>query len=232
MDKNLKPIVGVSACLLGENVRYDGANKNQPLIQKCLQPHLKLQAVCPEVRAGLGIPRPTIQLHEKNKSVRAIFNQGQEDISDKLTKVAVEFLNDNYALPLCGFIFKSRSPSCGLQSTPVVDSTNGLQSGLFAHHIKRDGGNLLLVEETQLVNEETLYCFLTACYLMFHHRYSGNIDLQLLSLLKLTERSVMDTNIVNYWIDILLQKNIHESRNDKAALSERLCGYWVALETD
>lgn len=71
-DNYLQPIVGVSACLNGEQVRYDGTHKLQPLIQAYLQPFVELDMICPEVSAGLGVPRAPIRLQAVDNDVRAI----------------------------------------------------------------------------------------------------------------------------------------------------------------
>lgn len=234
LNKKPIPIVGVSACLTGEAVRYDGAHKLQPLIFRCLNPFVQLQIVCPEVSAGLGAPRPPIalqqQLQQRKQDVRALVVDGRipaKDVSDELTKVAVQFLNNFYRQPLCGFIFKSRSPSCGLGSTPIAhrNEANGNQrvgNGLFAEQLSQSKNYRVLIEETWLANEERYFRFLTACYLVFHHFYDGPIDQELLALLKLTAAQAQEERAVIECIENLI------SENDKAAHGERLCEYWNA----
>jgi len=69
-ERELQPKVGISACLTGENVRYDGGNKCHQLIQQELAPWLNLQKICPEVEANLGIPRPPVQLIKHSTQIK------------------------------------------------------------------------------------------------------------------------------------------------------------------
>ena len=240
LDKNLKPIVGVSACLVGENVRYDGGHKLQPLISDCLAPFVTLSPVCPEVRAGLGVPRPTIQLQKKTTGIRAIINaktSATRDVSDELTKVAVQYLNENRERPLCGFIFKSRSPSCGLGSTPVITHKKNFTNGLFADYFCQQFESLPMVEESWLFNEERHFRFLSACYLFFSHNYGGEIDSDLLQCIDPALRSD-DTKTYKQMVATLLSGNLlaenflaenkSSNLNEQAALEERLVDYWRA----
>lgn len=112
-----KPLVLISSCLLGNNVRYDGqAKRNAALIQQLL-PHLQPLVVCPEAMAGLGIPRPPVQLIMGAERLEA---RGRDDpsldVTDRLIQMAR--IQDQAHYALAGAILQSRSPSCGTKSTP------------------------------------------------------------------------------------------------------------------
>ncbi len=125
--------LGVSACLLGENVRYDGTHKRDPRVADILAREFELVPVCPEVGIGLGVPRPPIQLEGDRHNPRAI---GVEQRDLDATEALLAFGRHTAATLelVSGFILKNRSPSCGLSVTVhLADGTtcpNG--TGLFA----------------------------------------------------------------------------------------------------
>jgi uncharacterized protein YbbK (DUF523 family) len=67
-----KPSIAISACLMGDAVRYDGQHKAFPVIARYFQQHAQLEKVCPEVQAGLGVPRPAVALTETASGIRAL----------------------------------------------------------------------------------------------------------------------------------------------------------------
>jgi uncharacterized protein YbbK (DUF523 family) len=120
-----RPLVGCSACLLGEPVRYDGGHKLQADYERRLLPWLQLQAICPEVGIGLGVPRPTLKLIGSDIGPRIV---QVEDESRDVTNAMLDYA-DSYLRrlgrfwPLCAYIFKARSPSC--------DSSQGIFAARF-----------------------------------------------------------------------------------------------------
>jgi uncharacterized protein YbbK (DUF523 family)/uncharacterized protein YbgA (DUF1722 family) len=113
-----RPVIGVSACLAGEKVRYDGAHRRNRWIAGALARHVDLVALCPEVAIGLGVPRAPIGLVGDPRAPRVIgVTDPARDVTAPLARhgrtVAAE--HDEF----CGYIFKSRSPSCGVWKVPV-----------------------------------------------------------------------------------------------------------------
>lgn len=110
--------IGVSGCLLGQNVRYDGGNKYDAYIVRTLGRYFDLVAVCPEVAIGLGVPRPPIRLVGGRGAPRALgVEDPRLDVTEKLAAYGRRIgrvLDD-----VSGYIFKSRSPSCGVTAVPV-----------------------------------------------------------------------------------------------------------------
>jgi len=106
--------VGISSCLLGERVRYDGGHRHSALIATQLDGIFEFRPFCPEVAIGLGVPREPIQLVRTPQGIRVRGVQNSVvDVTDKLEnigqQVAAEFAD------ICGYIFKARSPSCGTE---------------------------------------------------------------------------------------------------------------------
>ena len=133
-----KPMtIAVSSCLLGERERHDGEEKFSKDIEQLRTMDIELVSICPEVGIGLGVPRPPVQvvLIENQLKVLGVNNPEQE-ITSALIGYAESILNQYPEL--CGYIFKSRSPSCGVSDTPVY-SVQGKElvkgSGLFAKYI-------------------------------------------------------------------------------------------------
>lgn len=156
--------LGVSRCLLGDRVRYDGESKPHHIILERLAAIFELVPVCPEVEAGLPVPRPPVQLTASIEHPRLT---GRDDASIDVTEDLQLYCQRR--IPeldrLDGFILKSRSPSCGLNSTPVFIDGNCVTesgSGVFASEFCRQYPDLPVIEETQLDEPVKLDRFIRA----------------------------------------------------------------------
>ncbi|MDX1804374.1 MAG: DUF523 domain-containing protein [Alcanivorax sp.] len=164
-----KPLVGVSACLLGDAVRYDGDHKYTPLIAEQLGGMLQFMPLCPEVTIGLPVPRPPIQVVQLDNDKRVLgVSAPDRDFTDALEQVA-----DTLQAPLCGFILKARSPSCGHLSTPVHDRHGepiGMDSGAFARRLHQRYPRIALANDSDLAKPTFLQEFLLQvfCYQQWH----------------------------------------------------------------
>lgn len=130
-----KPLVGISKCLLGENVRYNGEIKLDLYLRNILGKYINYIPVCPEVEFGMSVPREAINLVEKKGQIRLITEETNKDITEKMNSWIIKRLKGLPNTKLCGFIFKSKSPSCGL-SDAEVRRKNGINkdgTGLFAN---------------------------------------------------------------------------------------------------
>jgi len=107
--------VGISSCLLGEKVRYDGGHKLDRLVRDFLGPYLDFVPVCPEVELGLPTPREALRLVEREDGAHLVFSRSGEDITGAMTAWAERRVQELEGEALCGFIFKSRSPSSGME---------------------------------------------------------------------------------------------------------------------
>ncbi len=166
-SKPTAPLILISSCLLGNKVRYDGQAKlNQPL-QFNLLPHIQALAVCPEAMAGMGIPRPPIQLIETCSEIRALGRDDHTiDVTARLRQMGL--IHHRAHSLLAGAILQSRSPSCGVTSTPHFDG-EGAQThtgpGLFARTLREQRPWLPMIEDTDLNNAILRTRFLLKCYL-------------------------------------------------------------------
>lgn len=155
---NEKPGLGVSACLMGMPVRFDGGHMQNTFLQDYLAKYVDYVAVCPEVEAGFATPRPAMQLRLRDKSINLVMSKApDQDVTAQMQKYA-ESKIDTLA-ELDGFIFKKNSPSCGVFRVPVVVNKTGYREkngrGLFAEaFIKRFP--LIPVEEEGRLNDAAL----------------------------------------------------------------------------
>ena len=137
---DLRPPVAISACLLGEPVRYDGGHKRQPLATRILGDVVRWIPICPEVELGLGVPREPLRLEQIADGVRLVGVQSRIDLSDRMDAWAEARLDALEAARPCGFVLKARSPSCGVDTAPLVTSGGAevaLVSGRFGEAVRR-----------------------------------------------------------------------------------------------
>jgi uncharacterized protein YbgA (DUF1722 family)/uncharacterized protein YbbK (DUF523 family) len=130
-----KTKIGVSRCLLGEKVRYDGGHKLDRYVTETLARHVDFVGVCPEVEYGLPTPREAMHLVGNPEDPRLVTTRSGIDHTDGMQKWAVQRVTKLESEGLAGFIFKSRSPSSGMQGVKVygesgIPATKGV--GLFA----------------------------------------------------------------------------------------------------
>ncbi|TBU96325.1 YbgA family protein [Phytopseudomonas dryadis] len=113
-----KPMLGISACLLGAEVRYNGGHKASRLCSHALSEYFDFVPLCPEVAIGLGVPRDPIRLVGDPAAPRAVATRHrQQDHTEALAAYAGQVATQ--LAPICGYIFMQQSPSCGLQRVKV-----------------------------------------------------------------------------------------------------------------
>ena len=132
-----RPRVGVSRCLLGDAVRYDGGHKHEPSLMADLGARVELIPVCPELEVGMGVPREPIQLVAGSGGgrLRLVGVETGADWTDRMEAWAAERTAALRALDLSGFVLKARSPSCGPRNVPVTGGE--ASAGMFAAALMR-----------------------------------------------------------------------------------------------
>jgi uncharacterized protein YbgA (DUF1722 family)/uncharacterized protein YbbK (DUF523 family) len=141
--------IGLSTCLLGENVRFDGGHKRDRFVTDTLGQFLEFVPVCPEMECGLGVPRESMRLVGKPESPRLVTNRTKIDHTERMITWARKRVQELEKEDLCGFIFKSRSPSSGMERVRVYNEKGipekkgvGMFARIFMEHFP-----LLPVEE-------------------------------------------------------------------------------------
>lgn len=133
MERGVK--LGISACLLGHKVRYDGGHKHDRFLTDILGQFVDYVPVCPEVEYGLGVPREPLHLVGDPDSPRLVTTQTKRDHTRGMLCWARKRVVQLRGEGLCGFIFKSKSPSSGMERVKVYTETGMPQEkgqGLFA----------------------------------------------------------------------------------------------------
>ena len=148
MGKKIK--LGISRCLLGENVRYDAGHKLDQYFKDALGKFVEWVGVCPEVECGLGVPREAMYLTDSPESPRLITKITNIDHTDKMLKWSEKELKELEKKKIAGFIFKSNSPSCGLHK---VFHKKG--AGIFAAEFIKYFRSLPVEDEESLRDEAT-----------------------------------------------------------------------------
>jgi uncharacterized protein YbgA (DUF1722 family)/uncharacterized protein YbbK (DUF523 family) len=145
--------VGISSCLLGEQVRYDGGHKHDRYITDTLGRFFNFLPVCPEVGCGMPIPREAMRLEGDPDNPRLMTRQSRIDKTDQMLAFCADKMRELEGTDLCGFIFKKGSPSSGLLRVKVY-GPSGMPaksgSGLFAAAVARHFPLLPMEEEGRL----------------------------------------------------------------------------------
>lgn len=149
-----RPIrIGVSSCLLGEQVRFDGGHKRDNFLVSVFGPYVEWVPVCPEVEIGLGVPRETIRLERQGALVHLVAPKSRSDHTRTMRAWARRRLKELAREDLSGYVLKSKSPSCGMERVPIHDETavpTRTGRGLFAEALLEQFGNLPVEEEGRL----------------------------------------------------------------------------------
>jgi uncharacterized protein YbgA (DUF1722 family)/uncharacterized protein YbbK (DUF523 family) len=111
--------IGISTCLLGEKVRYDGGHKLDRFLKDTLGRFVEYVPVCPEYECGLGVPRESMRLVGDPNSPRLVTARTKVDMTDRMTAWAKKRIRELEGENLCGFVFKSDSPSSGMERVKV-----------------------------------------------------------------------------------------------------------------
>ena len=141
--------LGISTCLLGENVRYDGGHKRDRFIIETLGQFVEFVPVCPEVECGLPVPRESMHLVGNPESPRLVTTRTRIDHTERMVNWARKRVVELEGQNLCGFVFKSNSPSSGMERVRVYNEKGVPQKtgvGMFARAFM-DHFPLIPVEE-------------------------------------------------------------------------------------
>jgi uncharacterized protein YbgA (DUF1722 family)/uncharacterized protein YbbK (DUF523 family) len=153
-----KPRLGISACLLGQPVRFDGGHKRDTFLTQKLGPWVDWVSVCPEVGSGLGVPRPTLRLVGASEGPpRLVAPKTGIDHTEAMQRFSAKEIERLRGMHLCGFVLKSKSPSCGMERVKVYGGAVATRGGrgVFAAALI-DAFPLLPIEEEGRLNDALL----------------------------------------------------------------------------
>lgn len=165
--------LGVSTCLLGENVRYDGGHKLDRFIRDTLGQYVDFVPVCPEVECGMSIPREALRLVGDIDNPRLVTQKSGIDYTDQMVEWGKARLAQLETENLCGYIFKSKSPSSGMQRVKVYND-KGMPAqkgvGIFARLFMEGFPDLPVEEEGRLHDPKLREHFIERIFVFKHLR--------------------------------------------------------------
>ncbi|ATB69463.1 YbgA-like protein [Sulfurospirillum diekertiae] len=145
--------IAVSACLLGEPIRYDKTGQRDRFITDKLGKYATFVPFCPE-HLAFGTPRETIRIVLENEHKKVITVFSKNDVTEAMNEAVEHELRKIQSEPICGIILKSKSPSCGLGSTKYYSGamSEGKKDGLFAFTCKEHFEDFPIEEEARLID--------------------------------------------------------------------------------
>lgn len=154
----VRPKLGISACLLGQQVRFDGAHKRDYFLTDTFGKFVEWVPVCPELEVGMGVPRESVRLVGSADDPGMIAERSGRDWTAAMKRYASKRIKEIESLDLSGYIFKKNSPSCGMERVRVY-TQKGMPSkqgrGLFAAAVM-EHLPLMPVEEEGRLNDPSL----------------------------------------------------------------------------
>ncbi|MGK7344639.1 MAG: DUF523 domain-containing protein [Candidatus Nitrospinota bacterium M3_3B_026] len=152
--------VGVSRCLLGDKVRHDGGDKAEPALIDALRRRFELVPFCPEVDAGMGVPREPVNLVEDSEGTRLIGALTGKDCTEMMSSHARAAAEEFAERGIGGLVLKSGSPSCALSSAALCRRDGSVlgrsSAGFFTRTIREMLPRATMAEETTLRNRDEL----------------------------------------------------------------------------
>ncbi len=203
--------LGISSCLLGNEVRFDGGHKRDPFSDDQLGRFVEWVTVCPEVEAGMGIPRPAMRLVDSGDGVRLVEIRSEVDHTRTMEKYAAQRVRELGKLDLCGYVLKKGSPSCGMTRVKVygakkMPTTKGV--GLYASALLGAYPSLPVEEEGRLHDAKLRENFIERIFAyrrlrdLFQGRWSASnvIDFHSKHKLQLMAHSTESYRSLGRWV--------------------------------
>jgi uncharacterized protein YbbK (DUF523 family) len=177
-----RPRVGISRCLLGDEVRYDGGHKRDDVLVSTLESLVEFVAVCPEVEAGMGTPREAVDLVASDDGVtagaarvRLLGVRSRTDWTETMTTFSAARVRELLEQDLDGYVLKADSPSCGLEHVRVdrIGDLSRDGRGLFAQSLVNAFPDLPIEEERRLSDPAVCREFIAQVFAHQRRRLSG-----------------------------------------------------------
>lgn len=169
-----RPItIAASACLLGQEVRYDGGHKRHDYLCRVLAERFTVVPVCPEIEIGLPVPRETLELVDTNGRLRLLGSRSGDDHTEAMRSYAEQRIAELSRLAICGYVLKSRSPSCAvvLGERSSGEAGSAQRRGLFADVLIARLPGLPVVDENRLDTPASMRRFIDS--VLAYHRLAN-----------------------------------------------------------
>jgi uncharacterized protein YbgA (DUF1722 family)/uncharacterized protein YbbK (DUF523 family) len=162
--------LGISSCLLGNKVRYDGQHARDSWLVDVLGQYVEFVPVCPEVECGLPIPRPAMHLVGDVDNPHLIVIKNNIDVTHQMLQFCERKIPELAKENLCGFVFKSKSPSSGMERVKIYPSNEGIPQkmgvGIFAREFMKAYPLLPVEEEGRLQDPNLRENFIERIFIM------------------------------------------------------------------
>lgn len=168
--------IGISSCVLGENVRFDSGHKISKFVTKELSPYFEFVSVCPEVGMGMPVPRPTIRLMSNEERIALVETK---DPTKDHTNAMLEYSKDKVAelsdAQLCGYIVCAKSPTCGMERVKVYkkNGSDNTGVGLYTNELMQQMPWLPIEEDGRLNDPVLKENFITRVFTL--HDFYQNV---------------------------------------------------------
>jgi uncharacterized protein YbgA (DUF1722 family)/uncharacterized protein YbbK (DUF523 family) len=171
--KSHKPRIGISTCLLGERVRHDGSHRRDRLLTDVIGEFVQWVPVCPEMECGLPVPRESMHLEGSPESPRLITTRSRVDHTDRMLTWCSKRLKELEKDSLCGFIFRKKSPSSGMERVRVYDEEGvprARGAGIFAMQFMQHFPLLPVEEDGRLHDHRIRENFIERIFCLMRYR--------------------------------------------------------------
>lgn len=169
--------IAVSACLMGEKVRHDGSHRHDSFLTQTLSRFCELIPICPEVEAELGLPREAMHLESEGKEIRLIGSKSGRDLSSQLIKLTNKRMKFLAQEKIMGYIFKKRSPSCGISGIAVIDGQTKklahMGPGIYAQEFMINFPKIPVIDDGRLHNPELREAFFEKVFML--HKWQSTL---------------------------------------------------------
>ncbi|WP_282175738.1 YbgA family protein [Vibrio nereis] len=168
--------IGISSCVLGENVRFDSGHKISKFVTKELSPYFDFVSVCPEVGMGMPVPRPTIRLMSNEERIALVETK---DPTKDHTSAMLDYSKDKVAelsdAQLCGYIVCAKSPTCGMERVKVYkkNGSDNTGVGLYTNELMQQMPWLPIEEDGRLNDPVLKENFITRVFTL--HDFYQNV---------------------------------------------------------
>lgn len=215
-DNSLPIRIGISRCLLGEAVRYDGGHKRDRFVTEVLSRHVEWVPICPEVEAGFGTPREAMRLVGDAKKPQLITVTTERNLTKPLTLYTGQKLETLAQVHLSGYIFKKDSPSCGIERVKLFNP-QGMPSragvGLFARAFSERFPLVPIEDEGRLCDPVLRDNFIERVFC--HHRW------QLLSQRPSSRQSIVVFHTIHKYLLLAHSREVYQSLGHLVAQAHR-----------
>lgn len=187
----MKIKIGISTCLLGERVRYDGGHKLDVFLRDTLGRFVTYVPVCPEVECGMPVPREAVRLVGEPDAPRLVTQKTNRDMTGQMMAWAERRLDGLAAEGLSGFIFKAKSPSSGMERVKIYNAAGNVHAygpGMFAREFMRRFPVLPVEEDGRLNDPDLRENFIERIFALGRYREAVGASASVRALMAFHER--------------------------------------------